>query len=301
VNNKALFVSEVMSLAARSPFDFAKSLDFLGGFVPSEGGHEINGGVLTKALRVDGQTIVFSARQSVIGLGIDVTLHSDEPLAENIQQAALDRITTFLSLEDDLAPLYAASQDDPAFAPVVARLYGYHQVRFVSPLENVIWAMLSARNGYRNANSAQKRLLARFGSSLSVNGTRYVAYPSAADLLAASDQDLLDIARQDYRARFLESAVLAFEHVDEAWLLTAPYDDVYAWLRGIHGIGEWTASFIMIRSLGRMERLIAPEQPLIEIVARRYGVEATAKAVWKLAVRYGQQQAYWAHYLRAAG
>jgi DNA-3-methyladenine glycosylase II len=161
--------------------------------------------------------------------------------------------------------------------------------------------MLSARNGYRNAKSAQKRLLTRFGSSLTVNGARYVAFPSAADLLAAFGQELLDIARQDYRVRFLESAIHAFVHVDEAWLHSAPYDDVYAWLRGIHGVGEWTASFIMIRSLGRMERLIAPEQTLIEIVARRYGVEATAKAVSKLAARYGQQQAYWAHYLRAAG
>jgi DNA-3-methyladenine glycosylase II len=118
-----VFVSEVISLAARPPFDFAKSHDFLGGFAPSEGGQEITDGTLTKALRVYGQTLVFRARQSSAWTGIDVTLHSDAPLAENIQQAALNRIANFLSLDDDLAPLYVASEEDPAFAPVVAGLY----------------------------------------------------------------------------------------------------------------------------------------------------------------------------------
>jgi DNA-3-methyladenine glycosylase II len=92
----------------------------------------------------------------------------------------------------------------------------------------------------------------------------------------------------------------AFDGVDEAWLRTAPYNEVQNWLLSIKGIGAWSASFILLRSLGRMERLPVDEKWLIQAARRRYGSDTLeSKDVERLAKPYGDHAGYWAHYLRA--
>jgi DNA-3-methyladenine glycosylase II len=77
------------------------------------------------------------------------------------------------------------------------------------------------------------------------------------------------------------------------------YDEVEAWLRSIKGIGEWSAQFVMVRGLGRIDRLPI-EQRLLMAASERYQQTMTPDSLRKLAVRYGPWQGYWAHYLRAA-
>jgi DNA-3-methyladenine glycosylase II len=287
------------------PFDFAKSLSFLDSFPPAYGDQTIRDGAVTKAARIDGHTFALSVASAgtVDAPALAVTLHSDAPLPDNVQARALERIRRWLSTEDDLTPFYAAAQDDPQAAPLVDRLYGYHQVRFFTPFENTIWAMLSARNGRTNATNAKRRLLDRWGGNITLNDTGYAAFPEAHEMLPASHDDLLHIARQDYRARYLGAAIRAFAAVDEDWLFAAPDDEVYRWLRSIEGVGEWTAGFIMLRGLGRMAELRAPDENLIGIVSRRYGAPANAKGTLRAARPYAEAGAagYWAHYLRVGG
>jgi DNA-3-methyladenine glycosylase II len=99
----------------------------------------------------------------------------------------------------------------------------------------------------------------------------------------------------------LLSAATAFSTVEEKWLREAPYQDMYSWLRNIKGIGEWSANFVMIRGLGRMERL-SVEDHLASAASRIYGSGkklVDKQKVLELAKRYGKNQGYWAYYLRS--
>ena len=59
---------------------------------------------------------------------LGVTLYAERPISDAVRAEALDRVAFFLSIADDLAPFYAIGRADAAFAPVIAQLYGYHQV-----------------------------------------------------------------------------------------------------------------------------------------------------------------------------
>ena len=85
----------------------------------------------------------------------------------------------------------------------------------------------------------------------------------------------------------------------KTWLRGGPYDDVERWLRGIRGIGAWSASFVLVRGLGRMER-IAPDDALRRSLARVYGYPFSDAEFARTAEQYGDMQGYWAHYLRIA-
>src|SRR5689334_6513090 len=97
------------TLTPNPPFDFDKSLGFLGSFAPSEGEHALSARNLAKAVLINGQMVVFQigASGSAEARRLDYTLHSDRPIGETTRRAAEDRIAFFLGLEDDSRPFYA--------------------------------------------------------------------------------------------------------------------------------------------------------------------------------------------------
>lgn len=292
------------TLTPRTPFDFAQSLKFLGFFPPMQNEQGLAPLTLTKALRIKGQTIAFQLTSigTIDEPQLAYTLLSEQPIATDIQLAMLDRITFFLGLEDDLRPFYAAGRKDTVFAPVLEQLYGYHQVKFTTPFENACWAVISQRNPMANAIKVKHLLTETFGNSITVDGTIYRAFPEPAQLVAADEDKLMNVIRHARRTEYVRSVAAAFDSVDEQFLRTAPYEEVETWLQSIKGIGEWSANFVLLRGLGRMDRTPVTEKKMFEVVSRLYnaGQAVSAEDVRRIAEPYGPYQGYWAHYLRVA-
>ncbi len=290
------------TLCPSPPFDFDKSLDFLGFFAPMEGEQSLASRALAKAVLLGDQLVVFqvAAAGGVEAPRLDYTLHSDQPIAEETRRVAEDRIGFFLSVGDDLRTFYAIGRADPHFAPLVELLYGYHQVKFLTPFENACWAVLTQRNPIPAAKTIKRALVDRFGASLEVGGERYGAFPTAARLAAADHGELLDLVGNERRAEYLRAVAAAFSEADEAWLRSAPYAEVAAWLRGIRGMGPWSAVFVLLRGLGRMEQLPVGEARLAQAASKTYGRRLRGDDLEALAEGYGAWKGYWAHYLRAA-
>src|SRR5262245_19001818 len=292
-------------LTPTPPFDFDRSLEFLGAFQPTAGEQSLAERALAKAVLVGGQTIVFRVTSSgeVEAPRLDYTLFSDQPIGAAAARAAADRVAFFLSLGDDLRPFYVLGEDDPACAPIVDRLYGYHQVKFVTPFENACWAILSQRNTMPIARRLKQALVERFGAQLEVDGACYDAFPEAARLAEADPADLLAIVPTLRRDEDLAAVPRAFSGADAAWLRSAPCAEVAAWLRTIDGIGPWSASFVLLRGIGRTEQLPVGEKRLAAAAGRLYngGPPLSEAALSRLAERYGPWQGYWAHYVRVSG
>src|ERR1044071_5588113 len=70
------------TLAPAPPFDFDKSLDFLGFFAPMEGEQVLAARALAKAVLLDGQIVVFeiAVSGSIEQPRLAYTLYSDQPI-----------------------------------------------------------------------------------------------------------------------------------------------------------------------------------------------------------------------------
>jgi len=101
-------------------------------------------------------------------------------------------------------------------------------------------------------------------------------------------------------ARYLGAVAAAFCDADEAFLRAGPFEEVEAWLRAINGIGEWSAAVVLVRGLGRLERIPLAGANLAEVAARRYSADGQ-EVLREAAVRYGVWVGYWAHNFRVAG
>jgi DNA-3-methyladenine glycosylase II len=293
---------ETGKLTPTPPFDFSKSLQFLGIFGPTKNEQTVSTHSLTKAISIDGQTVVFQLTS--IGTtekpGLEYTLFSAKPFSQAMENAVVERITFFLSLKDDLQPFYRLGREDPDFTPIIEHLYGYHQVKFLTPFENACWAVLTQRNPMKIAQQTKQALVEKYGSSLEVSGSVYWAFPEPMQIAVVDESELLKTIRNDRRTEYLVAVARAFSEADEEFLKTASEEEVEAWLRNIKGIGEWSATFIMVRGLGRMERVPLTEARLFEAASKVYGhgEELNRDDLKRLADKYGLWQGYWAHYIR---
>jgi DNA-3-methyladenine glycosylase II len=295
--------SEEGFLIPKSPFDFSKSLDFLGEFTPMREEHLIDEQSLTRAVSFGGQTVVFKLRSTglIKNPRLKYTLFSERPLSSGIRDAVADRIGFFLSLSDDLESFYRIGYGDVDFAPVLQKYFGLHHVKFITPFECATWAVLSQRYPMGAAQKVKQAIMEKFGTGLEVEHRTYRAFPEASRLAQASTDDLMPLVRNKRRVEFLMGVAKAFSEIDERFLRTAKYDEVERWLSKINGIGEWSSKLIMLRGLGRMEKL-AVEKRLLKAASTIYGHgKLLAQPRFdQLAERYGPWRGYWAYYLRAS-
>ncbi|MGZ4200401.1 MAG: DNA-3-methyladenine glycosylase family protein [Thermoleophilia bacterium] len=288
-----------------APFDFDQSLDFIQTFSPMHGEQLVSETTLTRAAWASQIPVAFKLRATgtVEEPELRYELYADQPLSEDDVAALLRRITVYLSLDDDLRQLYGLIDSDPPFVAVKRELYGYHQVKFLTPFENMCWTILSQRNLLQIAQRMKRVLIKEFSAAVEVAGMQFWPFPGAKIVVQASLQDLTRLLRNSRRAEYVLGAAAAFCEVDDKFLREGPYDEVFRWLCGIPGVGDWSAALIMIRSLGRMERIPYGDKSLRTIAGHIYGdgQPVTAEELQRLADRYGDLQGYWAHYMRATG
>src|SRR5436305_5954617 len=194
--------TETGYLTPTPPFDFARSLEFLGSFAPMQGEQTIAARALTKATYVEGQIIGFqlTSTGAVDAPKLEYTLFSEQPISDAVKHAAVDRVSFFMSLDDDLRPFYQIGLDDPDFAPIVQELYGYHQVKFLTPFESACWAVLTQRNLMNMSQKMKRALVETYGGSINVQGTTYSAFPQAAQMADVSESELLSVVRNARKA-----------------------------------------------------------------------------------------------------
>jgi DNA-3-methyladenine glycosylase II len=288
-----------------APFDFDQAIDFIVTFPPMHGEQVVSEKSLTRAAWASQTPVAFrlSATGTVEEPGLLYELHADEPLDDADVAGIVRRIEVYLSVYDDLRRLYELIDSDPPFAAVKRELYGYHQVKFLTPFENACWTILSQRNLLGVAQRMKRSMIEEFSAAVELDDREFWPFPGAKTVVQASVEDLTRLLRNSRRAEYIHGAAVAFSQVDEAFLREGSYDEVSRWLRAIPGVGVWSAAFVMIRSLGRMERIPYGDQTLMRIAGKVYGAgkPLSAEEVQRLADHYGDLQGYWAHYLRVMG
>src|SRR5262245_31132402 len=114
-HGEAMTMTATFHLPARAPFDFARSLAFLGGFRPLDGEQRLSARELTRALRQGGKNLAFTVRAAPGGvtcaLATGRAKRGDPSAIRAEREAALDRVRFWLSLDDDLAPFEERARD----------------------------------------------------------------------------------------------------------------------------------------------------------------------------------------------
>ncbi len=165
--------------------------------------------------------------------------------------SALKRL---LGLYIDLTKFYRFAAHDSRLKQLGQRFRGMKPPRFATVFEGVINAMacqqLTLTLGIRLLN----RLAVAYGIAFGEGDEAVHAFPRPEDLARLSTPDLrrLGFSRQKGRAMIELARSVTEGRLDLEGLAVLPDDEVIDRLCELHGVGRWTAEYVLLRGLGQV-------------------------------------------------
>jgi DNA-3-methyladenine glycosylase II len=158
-----------------APFDFSKSLEFLSDFGPMQNEQEVKSDTFTKAVQLNGRTVGFEVfdKGTVENPKLEFTAYCEDRFTDQITELVADRISFFLSLQDNLNEFYQISKKDQCIQPAIKQFYGHKQVKFLTPFEIACWAILAQRIPVNVARKMKENLIKRLGGRIKIKGADY--------------------------------------------------------------------------------------------------------------------------------
>jgi len=284
-----------MVLKAKPPFDLTKSFRNAYQYhgpnygIVSDDDHLVRAGIYNELV------YLIEIRKGIKETDVLCTISSDSVIDEKMMAGVGKDVSNYLSLDEDVERLYQLAKGDKVFEHIVKDLYGYHQVRFFTPFESVCWAILTQHFPAAQAAKVMGNIASELGGSIVQGENTFLAFPLPDTLLRSFDR-LDPLIKNRKKLEYLHGALKEFSTIDYDFLYHGDYDEVLSWLRNIKGIGKWSASLILIRGLGRLERASVAESPVKDAAMELYDVKSMDE-LDRVSARYEDLQGLWEHYL----
>lgn len=168
---------------------------------------------------------------------------------------ALASVHRMLGTECDLSDFYRHAQAIPWLVRLARRMRGLKPPRYPTLFEACANAILFQQVSLHAASAIMRRLILALGTKVACDGMPLTAFPSVEGFLAADDAVLRAAGLSAGKLATLRRAAEAIVTgaISEAMLEGRSSVDASLLLRGIKGVGPWTAAVILLRGLGRLD------------------------------------------------
>ncbi len=159
-------------------------------------------------------------------------------------------LTKMLGLDVDMGGFYKLAGSDERLAALVEPLTGFKPPRLGSVFEALTNAIACQQITLVLGIQLLNRICARYG--LPVGGSH--AFPRPEDLAGAAVENLRSFGLSSRKAEYILaiSQAVTDGKLDLAALEALDDDSVEERLREIRGVGRWTAEYVALRGLGRL-------------------------------------------------
>lgn len=189
---------------------------------------------------------------------LEVNVTGERPRAKagaEVETEIKALLTRMLGLQVELAPFYRMASHDSKLRGLAERYRGLKPVQFPTIFE----ALANAFACQQFTISAGVQLLNRLAMKGSVNFETNVGvvfgFPEPSDLLRLSPRMYreLGFSRQKTNAFRELSGNLVSQHLDLGALAHHKNEDAIRFLLELRGVGRWTAEYVLLRGLGRLD------------------------------------------------
>ncbi|MEO8514448.1 MAG: DNA-3-methyladenine glycosylase 2 family protein [Ignavibacteria bacterium] len=212
----------------------------------------------TRLLVVDGQPVKIILKQRGTDRipELSIILKSGKELTVGTIGKIRMLLEKMLGLKADLKPFYKLAKINNVLKPLAKSFIGVKPPRFPTLFEALINSIACQQVTLTLGIMLLNRLAATFGTKF-VDGDKLIyAFPSPEDLAAAPLEDIkkLGFSRQKVKAikelsnSIINKGVPLLEELEE---MTSKQTVEH--LLKIHGIGRWSAEYVLLRGLGRID------------------------------------------------
>jgi DNA-3-methyladenine glycosylase II len=177
---------------------------------------------------------------------------STDPIRENVQYL----LQKMLGLDFYLQPFYALTQNDEAIGPLVRQFSGVKPPRFPTIFEALVNAIACQQVSLGVGIILLNRMAEKFGKAFDDNGTLLYAFPRSEDLLKVSEEEIKLLGFSHQKARAIKELATTFTNneINIAKLEVMTNQEAVEYLSTLRGIGRWSAEYVLLRGLGRLDK-----------------------------------------------
>lgn len=217
-----------------------------------------DGQTYRRAFRSNGAIADLAVRQTgkPEAATLEVSVTTDGTLDRGrVQTEATARLRRMLGLEIDLGSFYRCADRDPDLGGLADRFRGLKPPRFPTLFECLANAIACQQLTLTVGIGLLNRLAATYGRRIPGDRLGVRCFPEAGDLVGVDPEGLRELGFSHRKsaalvelAERIEGGELCLED-----LATVAEDEAIEALRGLRGVGRWSAEYALLRGLGRLQ------------------------------------------------
>jgi DNA-3-methyladenine glycosylase II len=278
-------------------FSFELALAFLKRS-PRELLHRVVDDRIEKALRVNGDIIVFSVHNDKDDLVVNFL-----NVKASVSQATevVKYIREWLDLDTDLKPFYAMCEKDKLLKKLSQNFYGYRIVGQPDLFESLVWAVLGQQINLQFAYTLKQKFVEKFGEALTLKEEAYYLFPTPSVVARLDPDQLLPLQFSRQKAAYTINIAKAFAEgsVSKEKLLGLSLKEAKEFLVQIKGIGNWTANYALMKTFRHADAFPLEDAGIHNAIKnlKKLDRKPTLEEVRKVYKKYKGWEAYATLYL----
>lgn len=186
---------------------------------------------------------------------IIISMQSNKEITHGMQKNIQSIIQNMFGLTMNLQPFYALANCSQLLDPLVKQFAGVRPPRFPSIFESLINSIACQQLTLDVGILMLNRFAERFGAKFEDNNKILYAFPRPEDLADASLEDITKLGFSNQKARAIKELAAKFitNAIDWMHLEQMENKEAIEYLLTIRGIGRWSAEYVLLRGLGRLD------------------------------------------------
>jgi DNA-3-methyladenine glycosylase II len=252
----------MIKLRPSGPYDLALSLRVASSFSPERTDDEP---VLRAGVTIGGIPARMEIRQTRVEPPV-----LQASTREAVDGHALREVAEWSVLADlDLKPFYAMCTDHQVLGPITRQLHGLKHLRPSTVFEMAIIAVTEQQISLAAAYRIRRRIIERFGQR--VDGEWI--FPGSEDLARSTVKELASCGLSGRKAEYIRDFAVnvAEGTLDIEGIRHITDDDARTLIARQRGFGRWSAEYILIRGLGRVDCVPADDLGIRNVLGHYLG------------------------------
>ncbi|MDQ1279360.1 MAG: DNA-3-methyladenine glycosylase [Thermoproteota archaeon] len=255
------------------PFSLELTAGYQTYFQGEVGADVFKGKVYYRLQELDGRLFLLSVRETgnVEVPQLEVTLNGEE-FSESDAEQARRTVTHILATDIDLSQFYKLSSADPILTSFIKRFRGLHPPRMPTIFEGMIFAVAGQQISSTVARLIRTLIVKRYGSSIRLNEHVYYGFPSPQQILDTGINGLLEIKLSRRKAEYILGIAsrAARGELELNIFKSLSDEEILETLDSLHGVGRWSAEWVLLRAMGRLNVFPAGDLALRATVSNYY-------------------------------
>ena len=226
-----------------------------------------------KPLQIDGHSSLVQVKESKGKLEVTILTGL---ITKSALKKAVDYVAVWFDLDRDLRPFYHLLGQSQQFAYMRNKYHGLRLMGIPDLFEALCWCIIGQQINLTFAHRLKRQLVETYGTCITYNSRSHYFFPDPKVLAGLMIDDLKELQFSRQKSEYIIGIAKDFADGKITKQSLGNLDSCQQMLdrlKEIRGVGDWTANYVLMKSLKQMNCITYGDTGLHSAVSSMLGLE----------------------------